>query len=84
MTAMFEAVLTDEEGREYTYAHCFYDDDDGNEYGCGMEYAYYAEDETLEHWHDAVGLVTRRTGFTEARWRELSEHHDQHTALLRP
>lgn len=82
--AMFEAVLTDEEGREYIYAHCYHDDEHGNEYGCGMEYAYYPESETLEFWHDGVGLVTTFTDFPTARWHELSEYHDQHTTLERP
>lgn len=72
---MFIDTLTDDQGREYEYGHC-YDDNHGT--GCGMEYAYYPATQTLEHWHDAVGLVTTTTGFTQADRDALDTEHDQH------
>lgn len=77
---MFLDFLTDESGATYEYGHCHADGDNGSETGCGMEYAYYAETETLKHWHDAVGLVTTREGFTVADRDALEDEHDVHTA----
>lgn len=79
--SLFLDYLTDEQGREYEYGHCYYDDDDGNEYGCGMEYAYYAETETLEAWHDAVGLVTTYHPFTLAQRDALEAEHANHETM---
>lgn len=79
--SLFIGTLTDEDGREYEYGHCYYDDDDGNEYGCGMEYAYYADTETLDAWHDAVGLVTTYHDFTAARLAELETEHAGHETM---
>lgn len=78
MSAMFEATLRDADGKQYIYGHCFYDDDDGSAYGCGMEYAYRPEEQVLERWHDAVGLVTTTTGFTVDQWDQLGRDHDEH------
>lgn len=75
---MFIDWLTDEHGREYEYGHCYCDSDDGNEFGCGMEYAWHAATETLESWHDAVGLVTTREGFTRTHRDELEAEHSTH------
>lgn len=38
----------------------------------GMEYEYSHITQTLESYHNAVGLVTKTTGFTHARWVALT------------
>lgn len=81
---MFLDFLTDDDGNEYEYGHCAYDDDDGNESGCGMEYAYYADAERLDYWHDAVGLVSTRNGFTSADRDALDAEHAAHESISRP
>lgn len=68
--------VTEMEGEEYTYGHCYEDADDGTESGCGMEYEYRPKEGTLARWHDAVGLVTH-TEITEEKWHELVEWHEQ-------
>jgi hypothetical protein len=68
--------VTEMEGEDYTYAHCYEDDDEGNEFGCGMEYEFYPEHSTLHYWHDAVGLVTRKA-MTEDEWNELVKWHNE-------
>lgn len=77
---MFLDFLTDDVGATYEYGHCYMDSEDGSETGCGMEYAYYAEAETLHHWHEDVGQVTIREGFTVADRDALEAVHDAHMA----
>lgn len=81
---MFIDWLQDEGGDTYEYGHCAYDDDDGNEFGCGMEYAYYADDERLECWHDAVGQVTVSQPFTSADRDALEAEHSGHATMVAP
>jgi hypothetical protein len=69
---MFATEMEDE---SYIYAHCAEEDDAGHEYGCGMEYEFYPETDTLRRWHDAVGLVTESV-MTQQEWDELVEWHD--------
>lgn len=68
--------VTEMEGEDYTYAHCYEDDDEGHEFGCGMEYEYRPEESTLARWHDAVGLVTNSI-ITEDEWDELVKWHNE-------
>lgn len=74
--SIFLDFLTDEDGKTYEYGHCYQDYDDGPETGCGMEYAYYADDQRLDRWHDAVGQVTRRWSFTPEEREELDRAHE--------
>lgn len=76
--SLFLDTLTDADGVAYEYGHCYMDDDDGTESGCGMEYAYYPDAERLDHWHDAVGQVTTVHGFTVADRNALEREHAAH------
>lgn len=75
---LFIDMLTDDNGDAYEYGHCYWDDDGNTEMGCGMEYVYYPDDERLEYWHDAVGLVTTREHFTSEDIVALEEYHASH------
>lgn len=69
------SLITDDDGTTYEYAHCHAESGDGSETGCGMEYAYYAEIQTLKYWHDGVGQVMTREGFTVADRDGLASEH---------
>lgn len=75
--ALFVGTLSDEHG-EYEYGHCFGDDEQGNEFGCGMEYAYRADTGTLEAWHDGVGLVMEYPNYTQENIEALEREHAAH------
>lgn len=60
--ALFIDTLTDGFGDKYEYGHCYRDDDMVT--GCGMEYEYYPERETLNFWHDGVGYAHTKQGFS--------------------
>ena len=75
--SLFIDTITDEVGT-YEYGHCFADNDEGEEIGCGMEYAYVPDLNRLDHWHDAVGQVTTVTGFTDADRDALEREHAAH------
>lgn len=75
--SLFIDTLTDSDGLEYEYGHCYQDYDDGSEpTGCGMEYRYYGDIREMESWHDAVGLVTRHYNVTREDRDTLEALHD--------
>lgn len=76
--SLFIDTLTDENGEEYEYGHCYQDYDDGSVTGCGMEYAWYPERECLERWHDAVGQVTVVKCFDSENKELLEREHASH------
>lgn len=79
--SLFIDTLEDEEGLAYQYGHCYADDDEGGEHGCGMEYAWYGDLNLLQHWHDAVGLVTTVQNFTRDDALRLEEQHALHVPM---
>lgn len=76
--SLFIGTLTDENGEEYEYGHCYRDHDDGSVTGCGMEFAWYPEREYLERWHDAVGLVSTFESWDPESRDWLEEQHARH------
>lgn len=76
--SLFIDYLEDVSGAKYRYGHCYADDDNGGVYGCGMEYAYYEEDNYLQSWHDAVGMVSDWHGFTADDVAALETAHEEH------
>lgn len=67
--------VTPVEDSDLIYGHCYSDDDEGHEFGCGMEYEYDEREGKLAYWHDAVGLVNHKP-MTPAEWDALAAWHD--------
>lgn len=76
--SLFIDTLTDNDGNEYMYGHCYRVHVDDTETGCGMEYAYYLSDNRLESWHEDVGLVTVTENVTPEFIAALDWSHTTH------
>lgn len=76
--SLFIDTLTDNDGNEYMYGHCYRVHVDDTETGCGMEYAYYPDALILKCWNDAVGLVTTAENITYDFIDALEWSHDTH------